>query len=141
MSGQIRVPGISRLLSLSEPIANDTPHFNWGEATKNGTRIPQSEAHTVNIIKIARRMEMVRSMFGGNSITVTSWYRDPVSNRRVGGASQSQHLSGNAIDFNINGYSPKEVQKTLDPIWEGGIGYGQTFTHLDLRGYRARFNY
>lgn len=32
------------------------------------------------------------------NVTVTSWYRSPQENQRVGGAARSQHLLGLAID-------------------------------------------
>ncbi|MEE8509324.1 MAG: D-Ala-D-Ala carboxypeptidase family metallohydrolase [Myxococcota bacterium] len=35
----------------------------------------------------------------GPSIRITSWWRDAVTNRRVGGHPQSQHLLGLAIDL------------------------------------------
>lgn len=141
MVPKIKVPGISRSLLLSEPICNESPNFSWAEATKDGLRIPESESITENIIKLAKRLELVRSQFGGRSITVNSWYRDPSSNRRVGGSRDSRHLYGDAVDMTIADLSPKYVQSVLDPDWAGGLGYGKTFTHLDLRGWKVRWDY
>jgi hypothetical protein len=141
MSGKIQVPGINRLVLLSEPICDESPHFTWAEATKNGARIPVSESVTGNIIKLAKRLELVRARFDGRSIKVTSWYRDPVSNRRIGGSRDSRHLYGDAADIQIAGLTPDRVQTALDPNWDGGLGYGKSFTHLDLRGWGARWDY
>ena len=116
-------------------------HFTWGEATKGGSRIPVNSSISRNIVKMAKRMEEVRAKVGNRSISVTSWYRPPAVNRAVGGASRSTHLSGHGVDFNVSGLSPRSVQRILDPWWSGGLGYGRTFTHLDNRGYRARWNY
>ncbi|MEM9770226.1 MAG: D-Ala-D-Ala carboxypeptidase family metallohydrolase [Cyanobacteria bacterium P01_D01_bin.73] len=116
-------------------------HFTWGEATKGGSRIPVDTSISRNIVKMAKRMEEVRAKVGNRSISVTSWYRPPAVNRAVGGASRSTHLSGHGVDFNVSGLSPRSVQRILDPWWSGGLGYGRTFTHLDNRGYRARWNY
>ncbi len=135
------VPGISKPLESSDSISNKSPHFTWGEATKNGTRIPKNESITANIIKIAIALEELRADLDGKSISITSWYRDPISNRRVGGASKSRHLVGDAVDIVVEGMTPQEAQDYLDPIWDGGLGYGKTFTHIDLRGYRVRWNY
>ncbi|MGD1936197.1 MAG: D-Ala-D-Ala carboxypeptidase family metallohydrolase [Cyanophyceae cyanobacterium] len=116
-------------------------HFTWAEATKGGSRIPVNASISRNIVKMAQRMEEVRTKVGNRSISVTSWYRPPAVNRAVGGASRSTHLSGHGVDFNVSGLSPRSVQRILDPWWSGGLGYGRTFTHLDNRGYRARWNY
>ncbi|MEM9771668.1 MAG: D-Ala-D-Ala carboxypeptidase family metallohydrolase [Cyanobacteria bacterium P01_D01_bin.73] len=116
-------------------------HFTWAEATKGGSRIPVNANISRSIVKMAQRMEEVRSKVGNRSISVTSWYRPPAVNRAVGGASRSTHLSGHGVDFNVSGLSPRSVQRILDPWWNGGLGYGRTFTHIDNRGYRARWNY
>lgn len=135
----IQLPG-DRSVSLSAPIVANG-HFTWSEATKNGERIPASVEIVENIILLAGKMEGVRDQLGGAPIRVTSWYRDPESNARAGGAQYSQHLTGLAVDFYLDTMTEVEVQNRLDPTWDGGLGYGHTFTHLDARGYTARFSY
>lgn len=117
--------------------------FTWAEATKQGTRIPANRAVVSNIIKVAHIMQEVRERVGDRPISVNSWYRDPVSNRRVGGASRSRHIIGDAIDFTVQGLKPGEVYKMLDGWWggRGGLASSNTFTHIDGRGYRARWTY
>ncbi len=116
-------------------------NFTWAEATKGGSRLPVNETIANNIIRMAQRMEEVRSRLGDRPLTITSWYRPPAVNRAVGGARRSTHLRGYGVDFVASGMSPGEVQRQLDPWWSGGLGYGRTFTHLDNRSYRARWNY
>lgn len=76
-------------------------------------------------------------------VTITSAHRCPTHNKNVGGASKSQHLGGNAIDIQVKGVTPKEVQKFFDDLFDSryGIGYGRNFTHIDMRSNPARFNY
>lgn len=136
----IKVPGISRQVALNEPISSKSPHFTWAEATKNGTRIPETETITRNIILIANELEKVREMFGGKSITITSWYRPPAVNKAVGGASKSSHLEGHAVDIIISGLDPRAVAKRLSETWKGGVGDNRSFTHLDL-STRRRWDY
>lgn len=116
-------------------------HFNWAEATKGGTRIPEEAFYVGNIVKMAHDMEVIREMFGNKGITVTSWYRDPVSNRRVGGARNSQHMQGHAVDFFVDGVRPIDVYEELNGVWgdKGGLGKYSGFTHVDRRGTKARW--
>lgn len=127
--------------------ANEPVHaggnFSWGEFTKNLTRVPQTEKVVDAISSLAYYLEDVRSQFGQPSITITSGYRPPVINKLVGGASNSQHLYGAAADVVVAGIRPHEVYKQLDKRHgsKGGLGNGSSFTHIDLRGYRARWAY
>ena len=134
-----RLPGRGQVGTDDSIIPNG--NFTWGEATKNGTRIPVNELIVNNIIAMARRMEEVRERLGNRPTIITSWYRPPRVNQAVGGASRSTHLQGHGVDFLVSGLAPREVQRQLDSWWPGGLGYGRSFTHLDNRGYRARWNY
>lgn len=142
LKGPFELPGFESTFYLSAPI-HKNGNFTWAEATKNGTRIPVNQNIVENILAIADVMDEVRELFGNRPITVTSWYRDPVTNRRVGGSSRSRHMVGDAVDFVIQGIRPSEVQRRLDPWWgsRGGLASASSFTHIDKRGYRARWNY
>lgn len=76
-------------------------------------------------------------------ITITSGYRCQAYNKRVGGASKSQHLTGNAVDFQVKGVAPSEVQRYIREVWPHtfGMGKGSDFTHLDTRPERVDFSY
>ena len=136
----IKVPGLSKPVALDAPICLESPHFTWAEATKSGSRIPESERITRNIIRIATELEDVRDTFGGRSITITSWYRPPAVNRAVGGARYSKHLEGHAVDIQIDGLDPRTVANKIAETWEGGLGDSSVFTHLDLADKR-RWDY
>lgn len=140
-SKSIRLPG-KEIVYCNEPI-NGCQHFLWGEATKNGTRIPADNQIVQNIINLAGYLELVRAIFENRVIIINSWYRPPEINALVGGVSNSQHLFGNAVDVIVQGISPPEVYRRLNN-WHGasgGLGNSKAFTHLDLRGYCARFTY
>lgn len=138
----VKLPGITRPVKGSDPIYLGSA-FNWGEATKDLTRIPENESITVNIVKAARMMDAVRKFLGDKPITVNSWYRPPAVNKAVGGASQSTHIQGIAVDFTVKGMTPWEVHAKLEPWWgdRGGVASANSFTHLDCRGYKARWRY
>ncbi|MGK7888614.1 MAG: D-Ala-D-Ala carboxypeptidase family metallohydrolase, partial [Leptolyngbyaceae cyanobacterium] len=126
----IQVPKLGTVY-LGEPII-EGGHFSWAEATKNGSRIPVDETVVNGILKIAKVMEEVREFMGNKPITINSWYRDPVSNRRCGGASRSRHLVGDAVDFVVSGIAPPAVNRQLEPWWgdRGGIASASRFTHI-----------
>jgi len=67
---------------------------------------------------------------------VNSWYRCAAWNKQVGGATNSQHLWGKAIDFTLKDLSPATVQKMLKARWPNlikGLGSYRGFTHIDRR--------
>ena len=135
----MQLPGITKSVDIGEPIYVGS-NFTWDEATKNGNRIPTQTNFdgviipaaqiTSNIVKIAKELDKIRVQFGNKPITVNSWYRDPESNRDVGGVRNSQHLLGWAADITIDGYDPNDVAAKLIGTWAGGLGDSHTFTHL-----------
>jgi urease beta subunit len=143
----MQLPGITKPVKCSDPIYVGS-HFTWGEATKDGNRIPTETNFdgiiipaaqiTSNIVKIAKELDKIRTRFGDRPINVHSWYRDPDSNSDVGGVRNSQHLLGWAADIDIDGYDPNDVAAKLIETWPGGLGDSRSFTHLDLRHLMGR---
>ncbi len=92
--------------------------------------------------------------FNETGFVVLSGFRSPAHNEAVGGASQSRHLLGQAIDIyiydiNNDGRSTQEDKSIVLDILEkeiikdkGGIGKypGTMNVHFDTRGYRARWD-
>jgi len=135
----IFIPGLGERLGSDR--VDGTQHFTWNEATKNGTRIPTGPETTNRIMAIAHVMDSIRNYYD-RPITITSWYRTPEANRQAGGATQSRHLKGDAVDFVVQGVHPREVFKYVNRIYrKGGIGNSNHFTHIDARGYYCTWNY
>lgn len=86
-------------------------------------------------------LQKIRTHFG-KSVTITSAYRTPTKNKAVGGTTYSQHLYGMAADIKVSGVSPKKVAQYADKILlnKGGIGTYNTFTHIDVRKTKSRWN-
>ncbi|MGB5975562.1 MAG: D-Ala-D-Ala carboxypeptidase family metallohydrolase, partial [Nodosilinea sp.] len=123
-------------------------NFTWGEAlhvnrSTGFYRRPASVGVIYGILKVADVMEQIRKMYGDRPMQINSWYRDPVTNARVGGATMSRHLSGDAVDFVIPGTRTFDVYARLNGWWggRGGLASSSLFTHIDVRGYRARWSY
>ena len=85
-------------------------------------------------------LQKIRSHFG-KPITITSAYRTPTRNDKVGGATYSYHLYGMAADIKISGVSPAKVAAYAETILKnkGGVGIYATFTHIDIREKKARW--
>lgn len=83
-------------------------------------------------------LEQIRERLGV-PIVVYSGYRCHRYNESVGGARSSQHLLGNAADIAAKDISPSELRKTINRLVKGGMGAYPTFTHVDVRRNRARW--
>lgn len=99
-----------------------------------------------NLFELATNLEVLRAHFNA-PITVNSAYRDPEYNASIGGAKNSQHILGKAADVAVKGVSPNEVADAIEFLInvglmkEGGLGYYDTFTHYDIRGTKARWDF
>ena len=91
----------------------------------------------VNPILI-RLLEGIRVKYG-RPVTVLSGCRCPSHNAEVGGAGDSQHLYGTAADIQISGITPQAIANIADGLGADGVGVYPTFTHVDVRGYYARW--
>lgn len=78
-------------------------------------------------------------------VRVNSGCRCTTHNDSLKGSSpKSQHLLGKAADIRVDGYTPEDVAdfaKILSEFANSGIGIYDTFTHLDVRDGRARWDY
>lgn len=86
-------------------------------------------------------LQKIRNHFG-KAVTITSAYRTPTHNKAVGGTAYSQHLYGKACDIKVNGVAPKKVAAYVEKLMpnKGGIGIYKTFTHVDVRAVKSRWN-
>lgn len=88
-------------------------------------------------------LQQIRSHYG-KPVTIHSGYRTPTYNKKVGGATYSQHCYGTAADISIKGVSVKELAayaRSLMPT-RGGIGIyaSQGFVHVDVRENVSSWN-
>ena len=58
-----------------------------------------------NLGRLAKGLEQVQALLG-HSLEISSGYRCPALNQRVGGAKTSQHTLGMAADFTCGGFGP-----------------------------------
>ena len=91
--------------------------------------------------KLVKILQAIRSHFG-QPVTITSGFRTATHNKREGGVVYSQHLYGMAADIQVAGVSPSDVADYAEKLLPGtgGIGRYKTFTHVDVRAEKSRFN-
>lgn len=92
--------------------------------------------------------------YNETGFSIVNGYRHPAYNEKVGGASLSRHLKGQALDLQIEDINDdgkinqKDKAIVLDLLEkkviknQGGIGRypGSMSVHFDVRGYRARWD-
>lgn len=86
-------------------------------------------------------LQKIRDHFGV-AVTINSGYRTSTYNKKVGGATNSQHVKGTAADIVVKGVDPLTVAQYSEHLMpdSGGIGVYQTFTHVDVRTSRSRWD-
>lgn len=86
-------------------------------------------------------LQKIRDHFG-KAVTITSAFRTASHNKKAGGTKYSQHLYGKAADIKISGVTPSVVADFVETLMPstGGIGRYATFTHVDVRKVKSRWN-
>ena len=86
-------------------------------------------------------LEKIRVHFG-RPVHINSAYRTPAKNKAVGGAAQSQHMYGLAADITIQGVTPSQIASYAETLLPGtgGVGIYKSFTHIDVRRTKSRWN-
>ena len=110
--------------------------------SKDGSVMPEDVKE--NIIKLSNALQVIRDEVQ-QPISITSGYRSPEHNKRVGGAVRSTHVRGLGADFKVTNMTPVEVVEVIErlisegKIPDGGLKAYSTWIHFDVRGVRARW--
>jgi uncharacterized protein YcbK (DUF882 family) len=71
----------------------------------------------------------------GKAFNITSAYRDPAHNKRIGGSPRSAHVLGLAVDISRENLSKKDCEALIDMAHKcgiQGIGVAKGFIHIDM---------
>ena len=119
-----------------------TTNFSLNEFNKRNYNVPTDVLR--NLIELAKNLQVLRDEVK-KPIKITSGYRPAELNAKVGGATKSRHITGEAADFKIEGYTPKQVAAIIEKLIasgkmkEGGLGTYRTWVHYDTRNTKARW--
>lgn len=91
-------------------------------------------------VELLRTLEAVRAYFG-KPVIITSGCRCMAHNESEGGSRKSQHLIGRAADIIVQDVDPDDVADWFDSAYPESMGLGRysTFTHIDSRSSKARW--
>lgn len=99
-----------------------SPNFTFRESIFSQTGVNAgifnypNEEEFQNILKTAVEMELVRAVLFGQPLEITSWFRNSSVNKLVGGSTNSDHMTGSAVDFKCFGFGTPVVicQKLIE---------------------------
>ena len=123
-------------------------HFTLGEMTKSNSHpevynIPSHEA-IANLKRLCGWLEELRKR-SGTPIRINSGYRSPQLNRKIGGAANSNHLTGCAVDIKVAGMEQAlryavilmdyadESKQEFDELLIERNRYGAIWVHFAVR--------
>ena len=121
-----------------------TENFSLHEfECKCGCKMPDEVFNNIKIV--ASNLQELRNTID-KPIKLTNAYRCPEHNAKVGGVPSSQHIKGLAADIQVKNLKPSDVADVVEHemvngrLKHGGVGRYDTFTHVDFRGYNARWD-
>lgn len=99
-------------------------NFSLSEMTRTQTGLPNvpNKKELENLTYLCEQLELVRELFDGAAIIVSSGFRCDAVNKAIGGAKTSEHKTGSAADFVVKGFDLDDVAKT---IAESDLPFGQ----------------
>lgn len=94
-----------------------------------------SDKILIDVDFVKNKLQPIRDHFNA-PVTFNSAYRNAIHNRKVGGASDSYHVKGQAFDIVVKGVAPLEVARYAESIGITGIILYNSFVHVDSREER-----
>jgi zinc D-Ala-D-Ala carboxypeptidase len=97
---------LSKHFTLDELIRSDA-------AIRRGIPNIPTEEVVQNLVTLCNTILEPLRMRLGKPIIITSGYRSPEVNALIGGSRTSQHMTGQAADFHIDGMTPLQVVRWI----------------------------
>jgi len=110
-------------------------HFRLDEFESSDTKEAKVDEELVE------KLELLRAELGNQPLIINSAYRTPEHNKAIGGAENSLHMTGKAVDIaKVDDYDIDEMANIAEQIGFDGIGKYNWGIHVDVRGYKARWD-
>ena len=108
------------------------PSFSPREIACKGTGELLVDDHALD------KLQALRDALG-KPLILTSAYRSPSHNKKVGGAKNSRHMQGDAFDVRMDNHDPHEFEAAARKIGFTGFGYypKSGFMHIDTGPARS----
>lgn len=125
-------------------------NFTISEMIKSDTADKNNINNTPDINSLDNMLELIFYVLQplraklGKPMIITSGYRNSQVNKLVGGASNSQHTKGQAVDFVVNGMTPAKVCefiKNSDVEYDQCINEYNQWTHISYNKGKNRKQY
>ena len=123
-----------------------TLYDHWSEVPASAWRWPsftpreiasKGDGSLLLVPEAMDRLQSAREIYD-QSMLITSAYRDPIHNARVGGAPRSMHKRGIAFDIALQRRPKQPLIQALEIAGFAGLGVRyRTFVHADLGRKRS----
>jgi len=109
--------------------------FTWAELTRTSTGLPNEPdaGHRTNLTVLVQVVLDPLREHLGKPVRVTSGYRSPAVNTRIGGSKTSAHMTGEAVDIKVDGLDAHGIVAALRAIQPPG-GWDQVIAYAPSRG-------
>ncbi len=128
-------------------------HISMQEATRSGYAAEHGIKNEPGTAEIQAMQYVAQTVFEplrahfGVPIQINSFFRCPKLNQAIGGAANSQHVSGKAMDIEATGNVTnaqlfEHIRKNLpfdQLIWEGGTDTNPAWVHVSLNKGANRY--
>ena len=102
------------------------PYFKPSEIACKGSDSLLIDPRALDVLVRAR-------ILADKSFRITSAYRSPVHNAKIGGAPKSVHKLGMAFDISLRGHDREDLFAQCKAAGFGSFGKYKTFLHVDTR--------
>ena len=123
-----------------------SPHFTLGELTKTSHKVYNIPSHEAieNLKRLCTWLEYLRKRYN-EAVVINSGYRSPQLNRKIGGAANSNHLTGCAVDIRVSGMEQliqyaailiqyaNETQQDFDELLLEKNSHGAIWLHFAVK--------